>query len=206
MTDFMFDTNAFNRALDKGTDPAELASRGTLFVTHIQHDELLATKRTERLDALLRVFQSVEAERVPTAAAVWDVSKWGEAEWGDGDGFYGAPLESLNKMNNSRKNNAHDVLIALTAIKRGQVLVTTDGDLAGVCGQHGGSAITTSSAVTWMVRPSRTCRWPSVTGRPSAVDTRDWMTGMNQSQFQTNTSRTRSATGTPIQARRRTAR
>src|SRR5258707_8968351 len=104
----MFDTNAFNRALDADVDAAELLKRGALFVTHIQHDEISATKRTERLESLLRVFTSVDAERVPTAAAVWGVSKWDQASWGDEDGLYGTLLDALNRKNKGKKNNNRD--------------------------------------------------------------------------------------------------
>src|SRR6185295_16789129 len=83
MPRFMFDTNAFNRAVDSGADPKLHAARGQLFVTHVQKNELLATKNTQRLEALLSVFEAVEQETVPTAAMVWDVSEWGGAEWGD---------------------------------------------------------------------------------------------------------------------------
>jgi predicted nucleic acid-binding protein len=70
------------------------------------------------------------------------VSEWGEAEWGDAGGLYGQMLGSLNQRNKAKENNAHDVLIALTALKRGQTLVTDDRDLADVLREHGGEAIT----------------------------------------------------------------
>ena len=77
---FMLDTNAFNRALDIGVDPARLSRRDpVLYVTHVQLNELQATKRTERLDQLLRVFEAVEQEAVPTSAAVWDISGVGSS-------------------------------------------------------------------------------------------------------------------------------
>lgn len=142
MPAFMFDTNAFNRAVDSGADPKLLAARGQLFVTHVQKNELQATKNTQRLEALLSVFEAVEQETVPTAAAVWGVSEWGGAEWGDADGLYGKMLANLNQRNKNKGNNAHDVLIGVTAIKRQCVLVSNDGDLREVVIEHGGHAIT----------------------------------------------------------------
>jgi hypothetical protein len=100
---FMLDTNAFNQALDSGLEPSLLSSRGALFVTHIQLNELQATKKTDRLSQLLGVFSAVEQETVPTAAAVWNVSEWGGAEWGSADGTYDAMLASLNGRNRSKK-------------------------------------------------------------------------------------------------------
>ncbi len=136
---FMLDTNAFNRALDIGVDPARLSRRGPLYVTHVQLNELQATKRTERLDQLLRVFEAVEQEAVPTSAAVWDISEWGAAEWGDAGGSYDEMLSRLNQLNGGKKNNAQDILIAVTALKRKFTLITDDEDLAAVLKEFGGS-------------------------------------------------------------------
>ena len=137
---FMLDTNAFNRALDSGIEPKLLSGHGPLFVTHVQLNELQATKKTDRLDQLLSVFVSVEQEAVPTAAAVWDVSEWGGAEYGSADGSYDAMLAKLNSKNGNKKNNAQDILIAVTALKRDYILVTDDKDLAAVLLDFGGRA------------------------------------------------------------------
>ncbi len=142
MPSFMFDTNAFNRTLDSGVDPKLLSESGQLYVTHVQKNELQATKNKQRLEALLAVFDAVEQENVPTAAMVWDVSEWGGAEWGDADGLYDRMLASLNQRNGSKGNNVRDVLIGVTAIKRECVLVSDDADLRSVVSEHGGQAIT----------------------------------------------------------------
>lgn len=136
---FMFDTNAFNRVLDSGLDPSFLTRRGPLFVTHIQINELQATTRPERRDQLLKCFASIEQEKIPTAAGVWGVSEWGGAEWGSAEGTYDAMLANLNGMNGGKKNNAQDILIAVTALKHGFTLVTDDNDLAIVLREVGGA-------------------------------------------------------------------
>jgi predicted nucleic acid-binding protein len=141
VTGFLLDTNVFNRLVDLGVDPADLAKKGRLFATHIQLNELQGTGRQERPQALLAAFHSVEHERVPTAAAVWNVSEYGEAEWGDADGLYGEMLQSLNARNGNKPNNARDILTAVTAHKRQLVLVTDDVDLATVMRAHGGAAL-----------------------------------------------------------------
>lgn len=138
---FMLDTNAFNRALDSGVDPLRLSKRGRLYVTHVQLNELQATKQSERLNQLLRVFEAVEQESIPTSAAVWDISEWGRAEWGDADGGYDALLKRLDELNGGKNNNAQDVLIAVTALKRNLILVTDDEDLTTVLKEFGGSAV-----------------------------------------------------------------
>jgi predicted nucleic acid-binding protein len=138
---FMLDTNAFNRTLDSGIDPNLLSRRGALYVTHIQLNELQNTKKPpERLDQLLRVFDSVEQESIPTSAAVWDVSEWGGAEYGSAGGNYDKMLARLNQLNGGKRGNTRDILIAVTALKHGHTLVTDDDDLKTVFLEFGGNA------------------------------------------------------------------
>ena len=141
MAGFILDTNAFNRALDADMDPAVLARRGELYVTHIQHNELHATTNVERRQRLLGIFAEIEQAVVPTAAAVWGISEYGGAEFGNAGGAYDTMLESLNARNRGRQNNAQDILIAVTALIRGYALVTNDRHLAEVLRDAGGIAL-----------------------------------------------------------------
>ena len=138
---FMLDTNAFNCALDSGIDPKALSSRGPLYVTHVQLNELQKTKKpVGRLDQLLSVFGSVEQESIPTSAAIWDVSEYGAAEYGSAGGAYDAMLARLDQLNGGKRGNARDILIAVTALKHRYTLVTEDKDLKAVFLEFGGSA------------------------------------------------------------------
>ena len=141
MPGFMLDTNAFNRALDADLDPAALARRGELYVTHIQHNELHATTNIERRQRLMGIFAEVEQVVVPTAAAVWGVSEYGGAEFGNAGGAYNKMLLSLNARNRGRANNSQDILIAVTALTRGYILVTNDRHLSEVLREAGGTAL-----------------------------------------------------------------
>jgi hypothetical protein len=85
----------------------------------VQEDELAATPDVARREALLNV---VPRERVPTSVAVWDVSRWGEAELGDGSDYEAVRGESRQRY--------RDAIIAATAESKAQVLVTEDQDLA----------------------------------------------------------------------------
>ncbi len=93
----MLDTNAFNAALDANIEPLRLSRCGELYVTHVQLNEIQATKQSEPLIKLLAVFNAVDQDTIPTAAAVWDVSESGNAEWGDANGDYDRILLLLNK-------------------------------------------------------------------------------------------------------------
>ena len=48
-------------------------------------------------------------------------------------------LSRLNQLNGGKKNNAQDILIAVTALKREFTLITDDEDLAAVLKEFGGS-------------------------------------------------------------------
>ena len=78
---------------------------------------------------------------VPTASAVWGVSRWGQANWGADDDLYSRLKAELNKLNQNRPNNTHDALIAETSIKGEYVLVTDDRNLATVTKMYGGKCL-----------------------------------------------------------------
>jgi len=142
MKQYMLDTNAFNIALDSQIEPKALHSKGNLFITHIQLNEIQATRNDDRLNALLGVFSAVEQEPVPTSAAIWGVSEWGGAEYGAADGLYDRLINDLNNINGGKRGNTRDALIAVTALKRGYTLVTNDNDLANVFRANGGNTET----------------------------------------------------------------
>lgn len=160
----MFDTRAFNLMLD-GSVPVEvLKGRVSAHATHIQRDEINNTRDPERRAALLEVFNDIVTETVPTgslvvgvsrvgaarlggdrvvptASAVWDVSRWDKASWGASDNLYSTLKGDLDKLNKSKRNNVQDALIGETAIKGRYILVTDDADLIAVTSKHGGRCL-----------------------------------------------------------------
>lgn len=160
----MFDTNVFNRILDRVISIEALIGRVVAHATHIQRDEINNTKNCERRAALARVFGDVvtastptdsfvldvsrlgEArlggeQMVPTTSAVWDVSRWDQASWGADDNLYSTLKSELDTLNRRKDNNVQDALIAETSVKEGFVLVTDDGDLATVTKKYGGKCL-----------------------------------------------------------------
>ena len=143
MIDVMLDTSAVNRILDTGVDPESLAIGSCIYLTHIQVNELQATRNEERLRRLLDVAEQIPHFQIPTSVAVWGVSEWGGAEFdSNGDGRFGAMLASLNERNRAKPNNQMDALIGITALRRNLTLVTNDRDLLEVVREFGGSAMT----------------------------------------------------------------
>jgi predicted nucleic acid-binding protein len=134
---YMFDTTVFNHLLRDRINGAGLSRTGRLCVTHVQLNELQATRDPSQRTQLLNVFTAVAAERVPTETAMWDVSEWEEAKWSSEDGLFNRMLESLNHLNSRRHNNGRDILIAETAIRNGFCLVTGDSHLAQVAKEFG---------------------------------------------------------------------
>jgi hypothetical protein len=157
----MFDTRAFNLILDKGFPLESLKDCVTAYATHIQRDEISNTRNPERRSALLHVFKEVVSESVPTdsvvlgvsrlgeaclggkrvvptESAVWGVSRWGEAKWTANDNLYTPIKISLDALNDGKRNNMQDALIAETSIKGGYTLVTDDTHLVEVTKGYGG--------------------------------------------------------------------
>ena len=163
MPRYMLDTNVFNHVLDGKVDASQLVGKD-LVTTHVQHDELQKTKDETRRRSLLAVFQELTPDQavtasavadvsvadgasasgsqiVPTESMVWDVSNWDQAKWGADDGIFEAMRSELDALNKRKKNNAHDILIAETAVKNGWNLVTSDSDLVAVVTKYGGACI-----------------------------------------------------------------
>lgn len=158
-TTYLLDTNVFNHLLD-GTIDIEKLKGKRLLATHVQRDELSNTKDQARREALLSVFEILTTEQaptasavagisvadgaaasssglVPTASAVWGVSRWGEAKWGADDDVFTGMRTELDALNKRKKNNPQDILIAETALRNNWVLVTSDADLFAVVTKYG---------------------------------------------------------------------
>lgn len=157
----MLDTNVFNHVLDGKVEITALASKN-LVATHVQRDELANTKDEARRNALLKIFNELTPEQavtssavagisvaggaaasgngvVPTESAVWGISRWEQAKWGLQDDIFAGMRAELDAFNKRKGNNAHDILIAETAIRNGWILVTSDTDLFAVVTKYGGA-------------------------------------------------------------------
>ena len=171
----MFDTNVFNRIVDEGIPVESLIDCVTAHATHIQRDEINNTKNDERRAVLARVFRDVIGEsdptasfvldtsrtgkarlggerQVPTTSAVWDVSRWDEANWSSDDDLYSALKSKLDTLNQNKPNNVQDALIAETSIKGGYVLVTDDADLAAVTKEYRGKCLSVRELLHQCIR------------------------------------------------------
>ena len=118
MTSYMLDTNLFNDALDGKISVGEFSTLH-LLVTHIQRDELSATKNAARAAELYKVFDEIRPDQILTRSAVWDVSRFDQASYSSADGVLEKMLERLRELDamagkkaRDPANQHRDVLIA----------------------------------------------------------------------------------------------
>jgi len=136
----MLDTNAFNHLLSGEIPASTLDPKWTLLATQLQFAEILKTRNPGKKAALERLFRQVLAERVPTESAVWDVSAWGEAKWGDGGPLYEELRREIEAASKSKPiNSMVDALIGETCLKNGFALVTNDRALKEAVRARGGT-------------------------------------------------------------------
>lgn len=121
---FMLDSNAYDAILDADLSNklAELVDTGRIAVltTHIQQDEIARTSGRDKRATL----QSIAAARVATSGAIWDLSLWDAAEFGEGSGDV-----KTGDVRTGGLRHAADALIGATAAAKADVLVTADSRL-----------------------------------------------------------------------------
>ena len=86
--------------------------------THIQNDELQDIPNEKKRALVSQIIR----KQVPTSGGVYGVSKYGCATYGDGSGSG----ISIDQIRSSAKKHTKDALIATTAAKYADVLVTED--------------------------------------------------------------------------------
>ena len=143
---YMFDTVAFNRIVEQDISLKSLIECCEICATHIQRDELNATRDGEKKAKLLESCHWVETRgsadgvgMVPTESGVYGISRYGGARYSDGS--YRKQIQSALDKRKKKANNIKDALIAETAIENGFILVTEDKVLQNVAREHGGDCI-----------------------------------------------------------------
>lgn len=138
---YMLDTNVFNDIVEgRATVARLLPIDGILVVTHIQRDELEATRDEARRERLRTVYGEIAPTRAPTESSIWEISRWDEAEWPSAGGLFDQMLTALDAKE-AKPSSKRDILIAETAIRCGHVLVSRDSALRELVEEFGGRAI-----------------------------------------------------------------
>jgi predicted nucleic acid-binding protein len=115
MPGYLLDTNAIHSAVDLNIAPSRVTNRGDVFITRPQINELKATGRSRRRDALLAALQTIDAVKAD----------------GDSEAAASSPSSS----------NDRAAVIGATAMARGLTLVTDDRELAAAVRGLGGHVI-----------------------------------------------------------------
>ena len=136
-TKYVIDTCVFNWLTDRKVEKGQLPRDGGFAITHIQVDEMNATKDQERRACLFLIQTELHCKLLPTETALWGESRWDYAKWGEGKSYLGIKSD-LDTLNKGKNNNHRDALIAETAILNGLTLITADKDLRIVTEKHGG--------------------------------------------------------------------
>lgn len=127
------DTVIYNRAIeypDFGDHLRRACQEGhiKLVSTHVQRGQLEATPDPTKRYELLSFFDSVSGGLTPTSAAVWDVSKWDQAEWPT-DERIELFTRVLGETSPANSRHAKDALLAVTAFAKADMFVTADAGL-----------------------------------------------------------------------------
>jgi len=118
----IYDLLAAKPALIVSLNTLQQASAVSILSTQIQEDELAGIKDAGKAAEVAKI----RRERVSTAGAVFGVSKYGTGTYGDGSdsGI------SIDEVRSPSKGHTRDALIATSASKHADVLVTEDDRLA----------------------------------------------------------------------------
>jgi len=132
---YVIDTCVVNALVDGRIALNDLPSDGDFVVTHVQHDEIAATRNRDRRQSLLTTFDEVVEVMLPTESAIVGVSRVGGCRVSDGS-LYNSLLAALDNLNGGKANNVQDALIAEVAVANGFVLITGDYHLQQAALQH----------------------------------------------------------------------
>jgi predicted nucleic acid-binding protein len=136
---YILDTCVFNRLSEEKIRLSDISTEGTFFATHVQLDELQATPIPHKRDQLIAAFKEVAPQLLPTQSFCFDVSRFDDAKWSDGQ-LFKSPKARLDAKK-KKANNTQDALIAEVAIVRRLTLVTADNNLAEAAKEHGAKVL-----------------------------------------------------------------
>lgn len=140
----MLDSNVFDEVVDGRLDLSAFRQGPTIYITHVQRDELSRCPDPERRGLLDRAFSDISPKALQTASFVLGASRLGEARLGDAGHFH--------RLRGTSARHTEDALIAETAIKERVVLVTRDHRLQARARGVGGDAISPDDLVRGRLR------------------------------------------------------
>lgn len=146
---FMFDSNIFGNLLEneyQDLTPEKLRNNdggAKFWITHVQKDEISEAQWQDLTD-VLNEFSDEETE---TSGVVLGISKFGKANFSDGELYQNIKNEMPGK---NPMNDAKDALIATTALDNDLRLVTSDQDLQDALEELGKTYMTREDFIRWL--------------------------------------------------------
>jgi len=130
MLRLMFDSNGYDALADNPLGLANLRSlvhqsEVEVLATHVQEGEISAISDVSKREALLSICRTLDAQ-ISTDGAVWNVSKWNVSKWNEAKWGPESGDVSMEKIHSVSSNQGEDALIAATASREVDVLVTDD--------------------------------------------------------------------------------
>jgi len=125
MKRYVVDTCLINKLVDGTVGADELPNDGSFVASHIQIDEINRTNDFQRRTKLLKKFEEIINEILPTESGVFGISRFDKARFGDGVS-YESIKRKLDIRNGGKSNNSEDALIAEVAMENGYTLLTAD--------------------------------------------------------------------------------
>ena len=140
MTKYFLDTNVFDFIIDNNIDIVALQLRGTFYTSNIQESEIKNTKNIDKLNKLLKAYNSLKQEKLLLSSGIWlDDLYWDDEQpWVDEIGEIAIKL-----IGNTKKKPWKDALMGEIAKLNNLVLVTNDDKLLKRASLHNIKAITT---------------------------------------------------------------
>ncbi len=130
----MLDANSFDYIHDHGIDPRKVSQLGDIFITNIQHGELLSIPDARRRKCLLGVLSAINPTVTPASVGVWLKTRGpsapaayaSEATDSEASGVETSELAKRFYGGSRRAGNWKDAAIGEAASLEGFILVTDD--------------------------------------------------------------------------------
>ncbi|MFH1432579.1 MAG: hypothetical protein ABIG84_05145 [archaeon] len=130
----IFDSNVYDEIVSGNLNLNTInKEKYEFYITHIQSDEISSCPDNEKRQVLTLFLLKIAPIIIPTESIVLDVSRFGEAKFGDG--------QLLEKLKIGNSKHTKDALIGETAIKNKLILVTNDKKMNIRVNLNGGKAI-----------------------------------------------------------------
>lgn len=121
--DIMFDSNAFDKAIDNLDEIKEISKKNNFFMTYVQEQELynIPQDKYKKMKEIFKMINETGVRNVPTTIFLLNRTPLGSGKLGNG--------KIYKELLNADKTNVNDALIGETAVTEGYALVTNDKQL-----------------------------------------------------------------------------